>query len=121
MYSQKYYKLRNEGTKGGNSRPRSQNTTPTKRKASDDDEVKPTPTKRTKMVLKEELLDEDPLVGSSELPFKSEVEAEAVHLPPSYRQQQDLWNSFQYHEGFGQAESSHTNRWVEGLAQAQEY
>jgi hypothetical protein len=73
------------------------------------------------MVLKEELLDEDPLVGSRELPFKSEVETEAVQLPASYRQHQDLWNSFQYHDGFGQAESSHTSRWVDGLAQAREY
>lgn len=83
--------------------------------------MKPTPPKRTKVVLKEELMEGDPLVGSSEMPFKSEVKAEAMVMPSSLRPQQDLWNPFQYHDGFGHAETSHTSRWAEGLAQVPEY
>ena len=72
------------------------------------------------MVLKEESFEGDPLIGSSEMPFKCEAKAEATAIPSSYRQQQDLWNPFQYHDGFGHAENSNTSRWVEGLVQVRE-
>jgi hypothetical protein len=122
LYSQKYYKLRNGEIKGRGSQSKSQSTTPTKRKAEDDDDVKSTPSKRARPVLKEEQSDQDTVVGSSEGSFGAQVKAEAAKVPvASYVQQQELWDPFQYRDGFEHSESSHMIRWVEGVEQGQRY
>jgi hypothetical protein len=112
--SQKYYKLRNDSGKPEGSRSRSQTSTPSKRKAEDVDEVKPSPAKRTKSSVKHEQID-----AREDSKGEERVKSETASLPSGLVQQQELWDPFQYRGGFGSTENSQLSQaisWGTGLA-----